>query len=203
MWEEFCRTANANIWRLPDGSLAERVEPAPAGILPGSFHPLHEGHRELRSAAEHWLKGPVYYEMTVTNADKPALTPEEIERRARQFTDQPLWITNAPTFIKKSEMLPGVVFIVGADTAERIVAPRFYGQSESAMREALERIRERGCRFLVAGRLVRGRFLTARDIAVPAEFLDLFEPLPETCFRRDVSSTKLRSGDPKQDEEFH
>ncbi len=193
MWDEFCRTENAGIWRLPEGQLAERVEPPPVGVLPGSFHPLHQGHRELRSAAEHWLGGPVYYEMTVANADKPPLDRDEIERRARQFTEHPLWITNAPTFVRKSEMLPGLVFIVGADTAERIVAPRFYKGSETAMRKALEQIREQDGRFLVAGRLIRGRFLTLQEIPIPAGFEDLFEPLPESAFRRDVSSTDLRN----------
>lgn len=190
-WDELDLSDRTNIWWLPDGSFAQVIEPPPRGVLPGSFNPLHSGHRELRSAAERWLKGPVYYELSITNADKPPLDATEIQRRASQF-EHPLWLTDAPTFAKKAELLPNAAFIVGADTAARIVLPRFYGGRESALREALEGIRELGCWFLVAGRFYEGRFLTASDIPIPQGFEDLFKPLPESEFRIDLSSTDLR-----------
>lgn len=177
---------------MPDGSVCAEVDPRPVGVLPGSFNPLHEGHRELRGAAEAWLGGPVYYELSVTNADKPPLDRSAIESRLAQFEEHPVWITSAPTFVKKAERLPNVAFIVGADTALRIVDPRYYGGSEAALEAALAAIRQTGCRFLVAGRLFHGQFLSASDIPIPEGHEDLFEPLPETHFRRDVSSTELR-----------
>lgn len=167
----------------------------PAGILCGSFHPLHYGHRQLREVAERILKGPVYYEISVRNADKPPLDYLSIDRRRAQFTDVPLALTAAPTFAEKAAALPGVVFVVGVDTAERIVQPKYYGGGEAATREALERIRDAGCRFLVAGRKVGERFETLADVAIPAEFAGLFTAIPPEEFRADVSSTQLRKSE--------
>jgi hypothetical protein len=164
----------------------------PAGILCGSFHPLHFGHRQLREVAERILKGPVYYEMSIRNVDKPPLDFLSIARRRAQFTDVPLALTAAPTFAEKSAALPGVVFVVGVDTAERIVQPKYYGGSASATREALERIRAAGCRFLVAGRKDGERFETLADVQVPTEFADMFAAIPADEFRADVSSTQIR-----------
>ena len=58
---------------------------------------------------------------------------------------------------------------------------------------AFAKIREEGCRFLVAGRVDDGGFRTLADVAIPREFTDLFEAIPESRFRADVSSTELRS----------
>jgi hypothetical protein len=100
----------------------------------------------------------------------------------------------APTFAEKAAALPGMTFIVGVDTAERIMEPRYYGQSEAALRAALAAIRAHGCRFLVAGRKIGDRFRTLADLAVAADFADLFREIPAASFRADVSSTELRKG---------
>ena len=66
------------------------------------------------------------------------------------------------------------------------------------------RLLHAGCRFLVAGRLGRradgnvqddlDSFLTLADVEVPAELqeMGLFEEIPESAFRMDLSSTALR-----------
>jgi len=164
----------------------------PAGLLCGSFHPLHFGHEQLRAAAERQLGGPVYYEMSIRNVDKPPLDLLSIDRRRAQFTSLPLALTAAPTFAEKAAALPGTVFVMGVDTAERIVEPRYYQGSEAAMCEALLQVRKASCRFLVAGRKVDARFETLADMVVPAEFADLFAPISPDDFRADVSSTELR-----------
>jgi hypothetical protein len=87
------------------------------------------------------------------------------------------------------------VFVVGADTAARIVHPRYYAASTAALRAALERIRHSGCRFLVCGREdAAGRFVHCADLALPEGSQDLFEAIPESVFRLAVSSTALRAG---------
>jgi len=45
------------------------------------------------------------------------------------------------------------MFIVGADTAVRLVQKRFYNDSEEEMLASFEAVRKTGCSFIVAGRL--------------------------------------------------
>jgi hypothetical protein len=169
--------------------------PLPRLLLPGSFHPVHEGHWKLAAVAAGRCGHPAAFELSVANVDKPPLADEEVRRRRLQFTwHAPLWLTRAPTFVEKAALFPGVVFVVGADTAVRLVAPRYYQDSESHMLKALAQIRARGCRFLVAGRAdAAGKFQTLDDLALPAAFRDLFEHIPESEFHLDLSSTQLRA----------
>lgn len=163
-------------------------------LLPGSFNPLHEGHCGMAAVASQLLGRPVAFELSVANVEKPPLTETEVRRRLIHFTWRaPVWLTHAPTFLEKSRLFPGAVFGVGIDTAVRIIDPRFYGNSNDAMRAALEEIRGHGVRFLVAGRLVGDRFLELAQIAIPDDFRDLFTDIPRDLFRADISSTQLRA----------
>lgn len=180
------------VWRLPDGRLTTEAAAKPAGLLPGSFNPLHAGHRELRNAAAQFLNGDVCFEMTIRNADKPPMDRTTVRERCRQFDGERLLLTAVPTFPEKSRLMPGIVFVVGVDTAQRIVQTRFYGGSEPRMQEALEEFARADCRFLVAGRKVGTRFVTLDDLDLPQGFSELFIALPPTEFRRDISSTQLR-----------
>src|SRR5262249_50384224 len=104
--------------------------------------------------------------------------------------------TRAPTFPAKAELFPRAHFVVGADTAVRIVQPRFYQDSETRMAQSLAGFRECGCRFLVAGGAdASGRFLGLADLGIPEAFRDLFAEIPEKEFRFDVSSTRIRAAD--------
>jgi len=182
---------------LPDGQCVTGA-PVPRGVLAGSFNPLHAGHIELARVAADVLAGAVAFELAVLNADKPPLGIDEVRHRIAQFAwRQTVELTRAPTFREKARLLPGVTFVVGSDTAERIVHPRYYTDRTEDMLGALDEIARHGCRFLVAGRVnERGRFVTLAEVPLPARFADLFAQIPEERFRRDVSSTALRQLQP-------
>lgn len=180
------------VWRHPDGRITESTAEPPAGLLSGAFNPLHIGHRELRDVAEELLQGPVAYELPIVNADKPMLEPAEVLERAQQFDAHSLALTSAATFVEKARLFPGAAFIVGYDTAERILHPRFYGGSENAMWEALTAIRDVGSRFLVAGRVKQEEFHTVKNLNLPLTFHSMFTIISQSLFRRDISSTEIR-----------
>jgi hypothetical protein len=159
----------------------------------GSINPLQDGHRHMAEVAARKFGQTNYFELPLVNADKAAIDPAEARRRLAQFAGQaPVILSRAPLFSQKTQFYPHSVFILGLDTAARLVEPRFYNNNPAEMRAALQAIRTAGCRFLVAGRLIGDQFLTARDIALPNRFHELFEEISETEFRVDISSTILR-----------
>ncbi len=166
----------------------------PTALVPGSFNPWHAAHQALWEAARRRFGDPVAYELSITNVDKPPLPTGEALRRAAQFRGRAgLVLTAAPTFIEKARLMPGAAFVIGADTARRVVAPVYYGGVE-AMHRALRELRCLGSKFVVAGRLEDGRFLQLRDLPLPPEAAGLFEAIPAAELRVDVSSTELRRG---------
>ena len=170
--------------------------PASRGcLLPGSFNPVHTGHRRMLEVASARLGtdagGGAAYELAIANPDKPPLSPEDAAACLARFTDtETVWLTLAPTFPEKARIFPGTTFVVGVDTIVRIAAPRYYGgpQGRDAALDAL-----RGCRFLVFGRHTGAAgFKTLDSVPLPGALLALCDGIPEADFRADISSTELR-----------
>lgn len=198
----------------PAGDLCDAL-PWPSegvAIVAGSFNPLHEGHVGLARAATAHLGRRAAFELATRNAEKPTIDALELYRRAAQFLGRaPLLLTGVALFSDKAALYPGSTFVIGVDTAARVLAARFYDGAD-ALDASLDAVRRHGCRFLVAGRRrdatspagapaiaaapagddTREDFMTLDHLDVPARHADLFEALPEAAFRADVSSSALR-----------
>ena len=179
--------------RVHAGRVQADPEP-PAWVLPGSFNPLHDGHRLMAAWGNRHRAAAVEFEMSIDNVDKPALSEAEIAERLAQFSDdQPVWITRAASFVHKAQLFPGATFLVGVDTMRRIVDPKYYPDGESGVQQAAERFRRAGCRFLVFGRRDDDGFQTLEQIELRDSLAMISEAVPENDFRVDVSSSQLRA----------
>ncbi|CAN0265234.1 unnamed protein product [Ectocarpus fasciculatus] len=159
----------------------------------------------------------VVFEISVTNADKPPLSSAEILRRLNLFSqNNPMFsesglsnyavcLTTKPLFLGKTEIFKGCRFLVGSDTMVRLLNTKYYSDSNSEMLVALSSIAERKCSFIVAGRVEQNssgasapEFLTCDGVLervggdLPGSVVSLFEGLPESTFRSDISSTEIR-----------
>ena len=172
-----------------------RVEPSPAALLAGSFNPVHAGHFALAAAASRALGCPVAFELSLANVDKPDLDAAEVTRRLAQFVGvAPVWLTARPTFTQKAALFPGTAFVLGHDTALRLIDPKYYGGSAGDRDQALADLLAAGTRFVVGGRLdLFGRFCVWDGAGCPPGLAGLFVALTEADFRADVSSTALRA----------
>ena len=179
----------------------------PLVLLPGSFNPFHHGHEQLLGAATKSASasaGFPCYELAIENADKGVLDASEIRRRLQIFRERnlPLVLTRAPLFTQKAKLFPGATFVVGYDTATRLLMPKYYGNSFENMVQQFQLLHDAGCRFIVGGRVndqvvipvtvnttppiynnttaaptltpaPQQHFLTITDLSIPAEILAL------------------------------
>ncbi len=191
-WVELLRGTRHAVSASPTGVPPRKL------LLPGAFNPLHAGHRAMLAVGEEMTGAPAAYELSIENVDKPLLDYLALRERLAALGDQPVWLTRAPTFVKKSRLFPGATFLVGADTITRIADPRYYGDSAQRAAAAIDAIAEQGCQFLVFGRLVGQRFVTLAKLSLPERLRAICHEVPAEAFRNDVSSTELRRATAEQ-----
>lgn len=174
-------------------------------LLPGSFNPLHIGHIGMLNSATSFFQRQgvafdvVSFELSVFNVDKPPLSDEAILDRAAQFAGKYGCIfTNAPTFIMKARLQPNTTFVLGYDTAIRLIMKKYYNDSHEEMEAAFDEFARLRCRFLVACRAATrdSPVLSLDQVEFPSGFKhrSLFLSLPVEQFRVDISSSAIRSG---------
>lgn len=144
LWKKYVKILQENpsicYTITPDGAIREGCL-GMEYIMPGTFNPLHEGHREVFSFIETEKGKDKAFEFSIRRWGKPDFSVEEICKIINQFSWYAnLIITNAPTFLEKSRVLSGYgffspqdkqdeedltyspkVYHIGYDTAQRIV----------------------------------------------------------------------------------
>lgn len=173
--------------------------------LPGTFNPLHDGHRAMVQSAElgedYVLRLPprkrdVCYLISTSSPHKGDMPvhqlldtaamlhaerwkPDGIGPRAFEFTSK------EPLFIDKARARPNSTFVIGADTMARMMDPK-WGPDIEIMLNEMANLRTL---FLVMGRTVDGKWTTCRDVPVRWPHQEMFRPLPGTF---ETSSTEIR-----------
>lgn len=165
-------------------------------LLPGSFNPVHSGHEQMLAIAQELTGRAGAFELAVRNADKPTLDYISLEERLARITDTPVWLTNTAIFSEKARLFPNTIFALGVDTMRRIADLRFYQGQQGLLEEALEIFVQYNTSFIVFGRAEGGKFITLDDINLPEVLRERCQPVAESDYRNDISSTALRAGTP-------
>ena len=177
------------------GSESGKSPPSWGAIFPGAFNPPHAAHRRMAELANEKLGAEPAWEVSIANVDKPpsdflAISDRVALLRQNRST-APIVLTRAATFWEKARLFPGATFVVGADTIARIADVRYYGGAVDRD-AALAEIASQGCRFLVFGRVVAGRFFGLPELELPAQLAAMCVGVSEAEFRQDVSSSEIR-----------
>lgn len=143
------------------------------------------------------LDRPVWLELSVANVDKQVLDESKVRDRIHSIQKMTedlsvgIVVTQAATFVAKAKLFPGTVFVVGADTVERINHPKYYQGCERLRNSSIAQLREQDCRFLVFGR-DDGIGFRSEDVLIDPTLRSICQFVPQSEFAMNVSSTQLR-----------
>lgn len=132
----------------------------PKAIFSSSCNPIHQAHINIIRDAAQRLNCQVDIELCVQNADKPPLdyltiyerTKSTLEKLKNILTVREIILTNKPYYFDKVKLFPGAVFVVGMDTFDRILDPKYYQCAGSDVLVGLQFMEENGNQFLVYSR---------------------------------------------------
>lgn len=95
-------------------------------VYPGSFNPIHDGHKFLKENSEKVTGAKSYYELSLLNFEKPQTSIEEAKNRIGLIRE-PIILTYCKTFVEKYKFLKSaypkfkqINFIMGLDTWNRL-----------------------------------------------------------------------------------
>lgn len=99
--------------------------PVKLHLVPGSFNPLHETHKEIFHSIENEQGKYCFFEISVERVDKEMVTLPELSKRLEQFEGYaPVVVSRAPRFVTKIgtyvSHVKHITFHVGIDTITRM-----------------------------------------------------------------------------------
>lgn len=156
-----------------------------AALLPGSFDPPHFGHFGIADACTQKYHQPVVFAIDANPPHKEYLRPWDLVKRAKMLKGRNVLLTwDAPYYVHKAQLLPTFKIIMGSDSFQRMLDPKW----GLTVAEHQKKFIECGTRIIVPDRVVNGKLVTLDDLNPPLGF-----PCERLQVRFDVSSTELRN----------
>lgn len=165
-------------------------------MMSGAFNPPHPGHLGMADGFQTRFGKRVIFEVTATPPHKPALSVQELLKRAKMLAGRDRFFsTNIPMYLDKARDNPGMPLILGADAVIRLLDPKWGLDIDKMFKEFYDL----GTYLYVAGRDIDGKFTTRQDIfdSMPLDqterrslFARVTVPLDG---RWNISSTEIRN----------
>jgi nicotinic acid mononucleotide adenylyltransferase len=185
--------APPHLQALVHGEVAGPDFPFRQYVLATSANPVHEGHLSMMRWVHEHTGEKVDLEICVRNAAKPPLDYLEIEDRLDAvfalLDSEPafgtLALSSCGTFEEKARAWPGTTFLIGSDTLNRVMDPKYTGSTTNQF----IRMMANDCHLLV---FPRPNSRLPAPTEIPASLLNIMI-LADRFTETDISSTQLRN----------